>query len=598
MIRKLSLILLIWTYHLVLFGQTDSLKLQDTTKILIPNASSESKKASSPKYPPKPKHAWELGLHFGHLLIDGDVDQWKPLSGYGLGIHVRRAIHYVFSIRLDATYGRTFGLEPQPYGASLEPEQFYQEPNGTNRAVFNGYNRNAPWFPAYRTEIYSMSLQGILNIGNILFHKERNKWNWYLVVGAGTYHHRTFLDLRDGNGNNYSDLLNRVPFNNIDFNTRQGRSDIRDAIKNIYDGDYETEAFKKRGIFRLADKHNIHFAFTGGMGIARKINKRINIGIEHSFIISDNDYLDGIKYRSDVDQTNNNDVIHYTQLRLAINLGNLNKIKEPLYWLNPIDGIYEDLAELKARPIYDPTDTDGDGVIDLIDLEPNSAMNAPVNTKGVTLDSDKDGLVDHLDAEPFSPPGTNVDEKGVAIVPPKMTEEDVNRLINNKLGNALDKDGNLKTCCPPDWFLPMVHFNLDEYCVKPQYYPQLQHVADVMKTHPDLKIVVKGHTDIRHSDEYNLVLSYNRAKWTIDYIVEKYKLPRERFILMYGGESAPYGSIHSIDRRVEFWVAKEGDKEMERPQGPEAGHCRKKMVRKAAKLKTDTGTEDDKKSGY
>ena len=44
------------------------------------------------KYSAKPKNAWELGVHFGHFFIDGDVDRTIP-GGYGLGLHLRKAIH-------------------------------------------------------------------------------------------------------------------------------------------------------------------------------------------------------------------------------------------------------------------------------------------------------------------------------------------------------------------------------------------------------------------------------------------------------------------------------------------------------------------------
>jgi hypothetical protein len=579
---------------------------QDTTRNMAMPAvqKQDSKSESKPsisKYPPKPKHAWELGFQLGHFMIDGDVDQRKPFSGYTLGLHVRRAIHYAFSLRVDASYSVTYGLEPQPYGASLEPEQFYQEPNGPLRKVFSGYDRNNPWFPSYRTQLFGLNFQGVLNIGNILFHKESNKWNWYLVLGGGVYHHRTMLDLRDGNGAEYTNLINRIGYTPALFNTREGRRDIKNSLDNIYDGDYETEAYKKRGIFRLADKHNIHFGFNGGMGLARKINRRFNIAIEHQLIASDNDYLDGIRYRSDVDQTNNSDVMHFTQLRLGINLGDLKKKKEPLYWLNPLDAFYNDLAELKARPKYDPTDTDADGIIDLIDQEPNSDAGALVDTKGISLDSDKDGIVDHLDAEPFSPPGYKTDEKGIALVEPKISEDDVNKLIDRKLGTAglVDSNGAATArCCPPDWFLPTVHFNLDEYCVRPQYNPQLQQVASVMLRHPEIKVTAVGHTDIRNTDNYNKVLSYNRAKWTIDYLVDKYKIPRDRFILMYSGETSPFGNFHYANRRVEFRVSLPDDREMSRPEGPEAGDCHKKPVRRTGKVQTDNGSAEDRKSGY
>ena len=40
-------------------------------------------------YSAKPKNAWELGIHLGHFVIDGDVDRRIP-GGYGLGLHLRK----------------------------------------------------------------------------------------------------------------------------------------------------------------------------------------------------------------------------------------------------------------------------------------------------------------------------------------------------------------------------------------------------------------------------------------------------------------------------------------------------------------------------
>ena len=603
MSRAIVSFTLAWFFMGLVNAQVDSAKaVNDRVAIQIDKTALW--KSGKAKYPPKPKDVWELGIHGGHFLIDGDVDPLNPFSGFGVGLHLRRAIHYVFSIRLDATYSRSKGLETQPYGESLEPEQFYLEPKGQNRRVFDGYNRNNPWFPSYRTDYFGGSLQGVLNLGNLLFHKERNKWNWYLVLGFGAYHNRTMMDLRDANGADYQNIINRIGFTGDKFNTRQGRKEIKSDLKALYDGTYETEAFKKRGIFRVGDEYNVLFQFTGAVGVSRKINRRFNISLEHQLITSDNDYLDGIKWRSSTDQTNNNDIAHYTNLRLGINLGNLKKRTEPLYWLNPIDAVYDDIAALKQRAIFDPKDTDQDGVIDILDQETNSVPGAPVDTRGIAVDSDDDGIKDFKDKEPYSPPGYRTDSLGVAQIPvqPILTEGDVNKLVDNKLASSglVGPDGK-KACCPPDWFLPMVHFNLDEYCVKPQYYPQLHHVAEVMITYPDLKITAIGHTDVRNSNSYNNVLSYNRAKNAIEYIIDKYKIPRERFILMYGGEESPFGkksNLHYINRRVEFRVSKKEDSEMARPPGPDAGDCNKKRVKKASNVKTDNGTDADKKSGY
>ena len=104
-------------------------------------------------------------------------------------------------------------------------------------------------------------------------------------------------------------------------------------------------------------------------------------------------------------------------------------------------------------------------------------------------------------------------------------------------------------------------------------------------SHPEMKVVAIGHTDVRLSDDYNKVLAYKRADAAINYLVAKYGLPRDRFILQYDGEVLPMvpnlPDSHSIpkqtemdqyiNRRVEFRVATTSDMSMDRPIGPDAG---------------------------
>ncbi|MBP6795771.1 MAG: OmpA family protein, partial [Saprospiraceae bacterium] len=131
----------------------------------------------------------------------------------------------------------------------------------------------------------------------------------------------------------------------------------------------------------------------------------------------------------------------------------------------------------------------------------------------------------------------------------------------------------------------MVHFDLDKYYIKPEFYGQLHHVATVMKSHPELKIVAVGHTDVRQASDYNKVLAFKRADAAINYLVSKYGIPKDRFVLQFGGEELPMvGNLpdnHNIpkqqemdqyiNRRVEFRVATGNDVSMERPVGPDAG---------------------------
>lgn len=528
-------------------------------------------------YSAKPKNAWELGIHLGHMFIDGDVDTRIP-GGYGIGLHLRKAITYSYSLRLDFMYGSARGLDPQPWKHRNDRALGQEIGGGLVEPVFSAYDPNtggpSKWFPAYKTRYMYLAVQNVFNIGNMLFHNKDSKWNINAAIGAGFDSHKTKLDLLGGNGQPYTDLISRTGFNFDLFDTKSGRKDIKNELDNIYDGEYETEGFRKAGIFRLGDDTNIHVVWTASLGVARRISKRFNIGIEHQIMLSDNDYLDGIKFRTSDDQTNNVDIPHYTNVRLNFNLGNFSKKAEPLYWLNPLDAAFGDIAELKQRPVLDLTDEDGDGIIDMMDQELETPAGCPVDTRGVTLDSDGDGIADCKDKEPFSPPGYDVDDVGIAKVPVEtiLNETDIIKIMNENCPGCKYVPQPAKTGCG-EWFLPMIHFDLDKYKVKPEFYSQLHHVASVMKQCPELCIVAEGHTDARNSNQYNQVLSYNRAKAAVDYLVSNYGVDRSRIKLMYGGEENPMVNIGSegarnyMNRRVEFRVCDGDDYDMAAPEG-------------------------------
>ena len=407
------------------------------------------------------------------------------------------------------------------------------------------------------------------------------------------------------------------------------------------------------------------------MGVSRKITKRINVGIEHQVFLSDNDYLDGIKFRTALDQTNNVDIGHYTHIRIGINLGNFKKVTEPLYWLNPMDQLFNDVNNVKNNSQLDLTDEDNDGVIDIIDLELDTQEDCPVDTRGIILDSDGDGVVDCEDREPYSRPGCPIDEFGIANCEEACctNAEEVDELIDSKLEsfkteyiNSLDQ-GYLndsgsemitKTVTNPDgtttvvtvprnsngtagsstsgstagsttgsssntssgatsnasgsttggtasggsttssgrtnannsggrvvvtgcgnWFLPMIHYDLNRSVVKPEYYSHIHNVAQVMKKCPEVCVTAHGHTDTRNSNDYNKVLSYKRAKAAIDHLVSAYGIDRSRLKLMYGGEESPMISPsseahHFMNRRVEFRTCEVNDFNMAAPEAYDA----------------------------
>jgi OmpA-OmpF porin, OOP family len=136
------------------------------------------------------------------------------------------------------------------------------------------------------------------------------------------------------------------------------------------------------------------------------------------------------------------------------------------------------------------------------------------------------------------------------------------------LGAGYSSGGTLK-----DWYLPMVHFDLDKYYLRSESYEQLLHIASVMKGYPSIKVVVHGHTDVRSSNEYNDMLSFNRSMTCIDYLVNKHGIDRSRFVLKYNGEAhnlienASKEEEHFMNRRTEFYVAEDNAQEQSKPVG-------------------------------
>lgn len=66
-----------------------------------------------------------------------------------------------------------------------------------------------------------------------------------------------------------------------------------------------------------------------------------------------------------------------------------------------------------------------------------------------------------------------------------------------------------------------IYYDFDKWNIRADAKPELDKVADVLKSHPGLKIELSSHTDCRGSDEYNMKLSQLRAQSAVNYIIAK-----------------------------------------------------------------------------
>ncbi len=345
-------------------------------------------------------------------------------------------------------------------------------------------------------------------------------------------------------------------------------------------GNYYSNEFKNSENDRQTRERDAEFAPHAGVGagIAFRINPRINISLEGQgmFLFGDrNDFVDAFRVINSA-----GDVLVHGNVGVNFNLGNRSSRSEPLYWINPLQGIQDDIADLKNRPEVELEDKDKDGVIDALDQEKNTPAGAIVDTKGRTLDSDRDGVPDHLDREPYYTPreGEEIDENGVVVNPAYgpgggVTEERVRELIDEAL-NSYGTDGVPGAGgSVGEWFLPMIHFNTDSYTVKYSDYGNLASIGRLLKSNPNLRLVVSGFTDSSGPETYNKQLSYLRAEAVIQHLVNNHGISRGRLVLQYKGQDESLVPLTSsyMNRRVEFRVAEPGDYDMDPPSSSNDG---------------------------
>ncbi|MDR2141025.1 MAG: OmpA family protein [Deltaproteobacteria bacterium] len=159
--------------------------------------------------------------------------------------------------------------------------------------------------------------------------------------------------------------------------------------------------------------------------------------------------------------------------------------------------------------------------------ETRGRLNAPVIAAGLTfqfggsgacVDSDKDGVCDIYDKCPGTPAGYKVDADGCPIT------VSINLLIN---------------------------FDFDKAVIKPEYYSEVQKVADFLNSHPLSTTVVEGHTDDRGSEEYNERLSQRRADAVKESLLTRFNIDPSRVQAVGYGESRPIADNSTAAGRAE-----------------------------------------------
>jgi hypothetical protein len=510
------------SYANVMFSKEQTADIKQSSSSLTTSSRIETKKFLKD---------WSFTIHGGATSPFTDIrsyDWFRQMKSpseiqWGAGFGLTKMMGNIFGINLDYTLGRLSGRTVTRGG--FAEDRKYWETLGFDQEVY------------FKTNVFHQgTVCAYVNWSNMFF--GLNRWIKSNVKQKPWKERRVSVFSRLGIG-----------FIRLESN-----------IYNVSDD----KAIKGTAYTRGYTNKFTEIVYPLSLGLKFKCTKTIDFGVEGMFVFTNSDKIDAFNFQSRADVIDaisgkptkvslskiNRDAFSYVNANITFKFGRIGAQKEHAEWVNPLEA-YMNIVDDKLKDQYKVKDADGDGVIDELDMEPNTEPDAIVDTHGRTLDSDKDGYPDHTDPEPFSTPMLPIKD-GINIRPDGLTPEqiqDVKNIINNEI-----KAGTVG-----GWNLSLIFYDLDKYNIRTSEIPELFKIANVMKNYPDLKVVAKGHTDVRQTDDYNDNLSENRVNAAVDYIVKNFGISRDRFVLEHYGEkinmipNASNEALHQLNRRVEFY---------------------------------------------
>lgn len=461
-------------------------------------------------------NSWSVSAYGGITRFFGDLDGNDKKSPqpfgltYGWGLSVNKQFNPVFGAMISFRNGDLRGSKKGVEGIDLATKQPIRDEFGNIKMYDVDF-----WSPSF----VQATLNGTMNLNRLLLGDDKmRRWKIDLHAGFGImYFHSELFDLNTG------EL--KLKTNTSASSTTAG-------------------TWKRNG-----SVYTREWVFPVGLSVNYELSSRFDIGVDFAYNYVNTEKLDlTVGSLTDYDRQSglwgfykgdsNQDSWGSAMVVLTYKLGkSATRAKKGNYSVS--NGRYHTRWTSPSQlvvPVYNPTVRDADSVA-------KANMPKPVDPKLYT-DSDGDGVADLFDKEPNTPLGSVVSGSGVAI--------DLKKRITDVVISKLPKD----EC---EALFGNIEFDTDKATIRKTSQQTLNELVELLNQRPDCRLVIVGHTDSRASYSYNNVLSRRRVEAAKKYLVKAGLQDPSRILTEYYGEYRPVAeNVNSaamqLNRRVEIKV--------------------------------------------
>jgi OOP family OmpA-OmpF porin len=465
----------------------------------IPSFAQPLEQPNSPDYNPKATYdgpykmnTWSISAHFGPSMFFGDLREYDfwPVTKTTLdshkesgtiqgGLTINKQLSYWFGARLDGSIGNLRGMKRRQYNRYFEGNYGDVSLSGTVnlKGLLMGPNKMKRW----KIDAYAGIGQVFYNstaydlTGGVKLRETGKKNDWIVPTGLTV---------------NY-EVTKRIDIG-LDFRLTHTNSDYLDAT---YGGDYDRTAFTDPSAFKIADQRT-----------SRKGNSEL-------------------------------DSYGYGAVMVTYKLGKkaLKVQKVDGKWdYKPEEGYYH-LRYTDPRVLVKPPK-----ILTLEEMDSVAKANRPKDIDPrLLLDTDGDGVSDFFDKEPNSPAGSVVDGSGRVL--------DFDSYVKNALATG--------AACAE--IFANVQFETDKNALTQEAQDMLKNVAAMMNKN-GCRLQLAGHADRRATDRYNMALSRRRVDAVKNFLVNEAGLQDpSKVIVDYFGSFKPIAESSTRtglqkNRRVEL----------------------------------------------